>query len=205
MSEIAKRLRDRRLNVVNEMRTLVDVAVEEGRDLSGEETGRYQLLNEEIDRLDERIKGVLDQETRAKDADEAFNKISKKSGSQEQRNTYEVEQDNSFATELREFALGKRGHAMEIPGKTVDFRTLSKLTAGAGLNTVPTSFYDRLVAHMIEVSAILQAGPTVLQTGGGESIQIPKTTAHGSAAIVTEGAAIAASDPTFGQITLGAL
>src|SRR5215216_999795 len=78
MSDIATRLRDRRLNVVNEMRTLVDIAVEEGRDLSGEETGKYQLLNEEIDRLDERITGVLDQEKRAKDADDAFNAISRK-------------------------------------------------------------------------------------------------------------------------------
>ena len=43
-----------------------------------------------------------------------------------------------------------------------------------------------------------------MQTGGGESIQVPKTTAHSTAAIVTEGAAIAASDPAFGQITLGA-
>jgi HK97 family phage major capsid protein len=69
---------------------------------------------------------------------------------------------------------------------------------------VPTSFYDRLIAHLIETASILQAGATVLQTSGGESIQVPKTTAHSSAAIVTEGAAIAASDPAFGQITLGA-
>jgi HK97 family phage major capsid protein len=43
-----------------------------------------------------------------------------------------------------------------------------------------------------------------MQTGGGESIQVPKTTAHSTAAIITEGAAIGASDPTFGQVTLGA-
>jgi HK97 family phage major capsid protein len=206
MSEIAKRLRDRRLNVVGEMRSLVDVAVEEGRDLSGEETGKYQLLNEEIDRLDERIRGVLDQEKRAKDADDAFNAISRKpvTGPSEGRSNGDKGGDGGFSDELRAFAQGKSGHAFEIPGRTVDFRALSKLTAGAGANTVQTSFYDRLVAHLIETAAILQAGATVLQTSGGESIQVPKTTAHSSAAIVTEGAAIAASDPAFGQITLGA-
>jgi HK97 family phage major capsid protein len=208
MSEIAKRLRDRRLNVVNEMRTLVDVAVEEGRDLSGEETGKYQLLNEEIDRLDERIHGVLDQEKRAKDADDAFNAISRKpvTGPAQSRNNGGDKGDDgsTFSDELRAFAQGKSGHAFEVPGKTVDFRALSKLTAGAGANTVPTSFYDRLIAHLIETASILQAGATVLQTTGGESIQVPKTTAHSAAAIVTEGAAIAASDPAFGQITLGA-
>lgn len=208
MSEIAKRLRDRRLNVVSEMRTLVDVAVEEGRDLTGEETGKYQLLNEEIDRLDERIRGVLDQEKRAKDADDAFNAISRKpaTGPSDSRNSGgdKGADGSTFSDELREFAQGKRGHAFEIAGRTVDFRTLSKLSAGAGANTVPTSFYDRLIAHLIETASILQAGATVLQTTGGESIQVPKTTAHSSAAIVTEGSAIAASDPTFGQITLGA-
>src|SRR5215217_1008079 len=203
MSEIAKRLRDRRLNCVSEMRQLVDRTVEEGRDLSGEETGRFQALNEEIDRLDERIAGVLEQEKRSKDADDAFNAIARKpiTGSTDSRSNGD---SGDFSTELREFAQGKRGHAMEIPGRTVDFRTLSKLSAGAGLNTVPTSFYDRLIAHLIETAAILRVGATVLQTSGGESIQVPKTTAHSSAAIVTEGGTIAASDPAFGQITLGA-
>jgi HK97 family phage major capsid protein len=208
MSDIATRLRDRRLNVVNEMRTLVDTAVEESRDLTGEETGKYQLLNEEIDRLDERIKGVLEQEKRAKDADDAFNAISRKpvTGPTDTRSNGgdKGAGGDNFSDELRAFAQGKSGHAFEVPGKTVDFRTLSKLSAGAGANTVPTTFYDRLIAHLIETASILQAGATVLQTSGGESIQVPKTTAHSSAAIVTEGAAIAASDPAFGQITLGA-
>lgn len=204
MSEIAKRLRDRRLNCVNEMRTLVDATVEEGRDLSGEETGRFQALNEEIDRLDERISGVLEQEKRAKDADEAFNAISRKPVTGSDSRGKEVATSGDFSQELREFAQGRRGHSFEIPGHTIDFRTLSKLTAGAGLNTVPTDFYNRLMAHLIETASVFQLGATVLQTSGGESIQVPKTTAHSSAAIVTEGAAIAASDPAFGQITLGA-
>jgi hypothetical protein len=57
---------------------------------------------------------------------------------------------------------------------------------------------------MIEVSAILQAGVRIINTSGGETIQIPKTTAHSTAAIVTEASAIGVSDPTFGQATLGA-
>jgi HK97 family phage major capsid protein len=57
---------------------------------------------------------------------------------------------------------------------------------------------------MIEVSGILQAGPTVLQTTSGETLQVPKTTAHSTAALVSEGGTIGASDPTFGQASLGA-
>jgi HK97 family phage major capsid protein len=50
----------------------------------------------------------------------------------------------------------------------------------------------------------MQAGATVLNTNSGESIQVPKTTSHSTAGIVTEGGTISASDPAFGQITLGA-
>ncbi|HEY5835972.1 phage major capsid protein [Streptomyces sp.] len=80
---------------------------------------------------------------------------------------------------------------------------LSKLTAAAGANTVPISFYNRLVEHMIEVSGVLQ---TLLRTASGEQIQVPKTTAHSSpsGAPIAEAGTLASSDPTFGQVPLDA-
>ena len=85
------------------------------------------------------------------------------------------------------------------------YRDLSKLTDAAGKFTVPTVFYNQLVEHMIEVSGILQAGPTVLNTAGGEVIQIPKTLTHTSnPAIVAEAGPLVEADPTFGQTSLGA-
>lgn len=199
MSEIAKRLSDQRLNLVNEMRAMVDKATEENRDFTGEESGRMAAIDEQINRIDERIKGVLEQEQRAKDTEAAFAKLNG-NGADRRGGEPDVTGD-----ELRSFLRGERGRYFDVlPQGVVDFRTLSKLTAGAGANTVPTNFYDRLVAHMIETSAVLRTGPTVLNTSGGEALQVPKTTAHSSAAIVTEGAAIGASDPAFGQTTLGA-
>lgn len=207
MSEVVKKLRERRANVWEQAKGLADKAAEENRAFNGEEEGSWQTLNAELDALDKRIKNVLDGEQRAKDTDDAYAKLE---GAPQTRggSTSGAERpawESAQATELREFAAGKRGHSYEImPERPVDFRTLSKLTAAAGLNTVPTAFYDRIIAHLIETAAIMQAGPTVLQTGSGESIQVPKTTGHSSAAIVTEGAPIGASDPAFGQITLGA-
>ena len=87
---------------------------------------------------------------------------------------------------------------------TAEFRDLSKLSAGAGGNTVKIGFYEKLMAHLIEVSGILAAGPTVLNTTSGEQIQIPKTTAHSTGALTAEAAAISESDPTFGQVPLDA-
>ncbi len=107
--------------------------------------------------------------------------------------------------ELRSFLRGGPGspRVFDVQPSGNEFRTLSKLTAAAGSNVVPTSFYGQLVQHMVETSPILDYA-TVLQTSGGENLQVPKTTAHSAAAIVSEGAAIAASDPAFGQVTLGA-
>ncbi len=199
MSEVATRLRERRANVWEQAKALADRAADENRAFSGEEESSWTTLNAELDKLDERIKNIIDGEQRAADTESAFSKLNGNGVPSQRRG---AESDGS---ELREFMRGNKGSAWETRSdKPVDFRTLSKLTAAAGANTVQTSFYDRIVAHMIETAAILDAGPTVLTTGGGESIQVPKTTGHSTAAIVTEGAAIAASDPAFGQITLGA-
>jgi HK97 family phage major capsid protein len=168
--------------------------------MSAEEDRQYTEMNAEVDALDIRIKNIIAGEQRAKDTEEAFANLEGRT----QTRTAGGETPGK-ESEFRQFLAGQRGNAFELmPEKPVDFRTLSKLTAAAGLNTVPTTFYDRIVGHLIETAAIMQAGPTVLQTSGGETIQVPKTTAHSSAAIVTEGAAIAASDPTFGQTSLGA-
>lgn len=199
MSEIVKRLRERRANVWEQAKELADKATEENRAFTAEEQGTWDGLNAELDALDKRIKSALDVEERAKAADEAFDKIA---GQKEEKR-----QESKTVSELRAFLRGDPGQPRAydvVPQGPVDYRTLSKLSAGAGANTVPTSFYDRLVAHLIETSAVLQANPTVLNTTSGESIQVPKTTGHSTAAIVTEAAAIGTSDPAFGQITLGA-
>ncbi len=203
MSEVVKRLRDRRLNVWEQAKELADRAAEENRAFTPEEQSSWDSSNGELDALDKRIKNVIDGEQRAKDTEDAFSKLEGQPVTGKNGNLPE----NKRVAELRAFALGAPGaprHYDIRPEGPVEQRLLSKLSGAAGLNVVPTTFYDRLVAHLIEVSAVLQAGPTVLTTDSGESIQIPKTTAHSTAAIVTEGAQVQPSEPAFGQITLGA-
>lgn len=197
------RLRDRRLNVWEQAKGLADKAAEENRAFSAEEQGSWDVLNEELDKLDTRIKSALEAEKRAKDADAAFNAITGKpaTGPQGQRDGQE------FGAELRSFLKGEQGAPRFFdvnPGGPVDYRALSTLTTGAGGNTVPTTFYNRLVQHLIEVSGVLNAGPTVLNTSSGETLQIPKTTGHSTAASAAQGSTLPSSDPTFGMATLGA-
>jgi HK97 family phage major capsid protein len=204
MSEVIKRLRERRQQVWDQAKGIADKAADEQRNFSGEEESQWQGLNAELDALDKRIKNVVDGEQRAKDIEDAYGRLE---GQPKTGNGNRSVDQSSKAQEIRAMLLGEAGapRGVEVkPEGPFNARSLSKLTAGAGANTVPTTFYDQLVSHMIEVSAILQAGVRIINTSGGETIQIPKTTAHSTAAIVTEASAIGVSDPTFGQATLGA-
>jgi HK97 family phage major capsid protein len=202
-------LRGRRANVWEQMKALADKASEENRAFSAEEQGQWDVMSEELDRLDARIKSALDTEQRAKDADDAFNRLHGGGGQGAQgggqRGSGPNPQEGQQASELRNWMRGEGPRFFEVkPNGPIDVRSLVKGTAAAGGNTVPTSFYDRLVQHLIQTSAILQSGATILNTDSGETIQIPKTTAHSTASIVTEGNPIGTSEPTFGQVPLSA-
>ena len=202
MSDFVKRLQEQRANIWEGMKATLDKAAEEGRDLTVEEQTEFDTRNAELDKLDVRVKSLRDAEQRTADAEAAFGDLLAKPQEREHG------KDSDTGVQMRDFLSGKGGRSMEVraekPFGIEELRTLSKLTAGAGANTVKTSFYERLMAHMIEVSGILAAGPTVLNTDTGEQIQVPKTTAHSSAALIAEAGTITASDPTFGQVPLDA-
>lgn len=200
---IVKRLQERRLALVAELRAIAEKALDDKRELSAEERGKSEAINAEIDDIGDRIKGFLDQAERSKTQDEKFAELEGRTveSGKDQR----AQQGNA---ELRAFMRGDPGAPRYFEAKPdgpVNFRDLVKGTTTAGGFTVPTSFFDRLMAHLIEVSAILRAGATVLNTTSGESIQVPKTTAHSAnAGIIAEAGSITESDPVFGQTTLGA-
>ena len=199
---LIQRLVERRQNAWSQAQEILSRADDETRGLTGEEESAWQSANADLDALDQRIKSLVDAEQRAADTAAAMSAI--EATPAERQAPAAVDSD---ATAMRYFQGAEGRHFEARAGRrmgTEEFRTLSKLTAGAGANTVKTSFYDRLIAHMIEVSGILKAGPTVLQTSTGEQIQVPKTTAHSTAALVAEAGTISASDPAFGQVPLDA-
>jgi HK97 family phage major capsid protein len=211
MSDMVVRLRERRAKIWEDLKAIADKATEDNRAFEASEQGAWDAMNEEMDKLDQRIKSALDTEKRAKEADESFEALTrqeKRGGGRDGGGRDGGQQAPQSSEELRKFLRGEpgspRSYEVRPEGFIPDFRTLSKLTSGAGGAVVPTTFYNRLMAHLIEVSAILQAGCTVLNTSSGEVIQIPKTTAHSSAALTAEAAALTASDPVFSQVPLGA-
>jgi HK97 family phage major capsid protein len=210
-SEVAKRLRDRRLNVWNDAKKIAEDAAAENRSFTPDEQGRWDAMQEEMSTLDVRIKAVLDTEKRAKEADDSYNALADKPQTRDAGGA-----QGEVDAELRKWAKGESGgRAMEFRHDSaargpINYRVLTTGGQSGGVNSssiVPTDFYDMLIAHLIEVSGIMQCGPTVLNTGGGETLQIPKTTAHTavSAQSTQAGQLLTAGvDPAFSMQSLSA-
>jgi HK97 family phage major capsid protein len=179
-----------RMHAVSELRALADEA--NGRELTSEEAAKEARLNDAITKMDERIQNglaVLEREAKADEARAALDRIAPA-----------APVAPAVESDIVRFAKGDVRSIEFAP----EARDLTKGTNSAGGFTVPTSMYDRIVEHLIENSAILSAGATVLRTAGGENITVPKTAGYSSAAIVAEAGTIGESDPSFGQVTLEA-
>jgi HK97 family phage major capsid protein len=64
--------------------------------------------------------------------------------------------------------------------------------------------YGRIVQHLVETSAIMRAGATVVTTDTGEDLVVPRSTGFVTSAITAEGAQITESDPALSTVTLKA-
>ena len=218
MREMIKRLIAERAEVVEKQRASLDAAEAETRDLTAEEASAFDAQNADIDEYTSRI-------------DELETVMARNRSAEEQRAQYATQLNNGgearvlsdsrdFRTEFRDLARGHNDagqlvNEIELDMSGVDaridresggweVRDLSKLTAGAGADTVPTSMQATLWEHLIENSAIRQTNVTQLRTSAGESVEFPKTTGHSTGALTAEVAAISESDPTFAKVTLGA-
>ena len=204
-----------RANIHTQMTELVDAAEardEDKRSLTAEESAKFDEMSQRMDELDEQRKRLEDLDQREADLADAEKRYGPLTS--EQRTDAGP---SEFEKNLRAFLAGERRALTITPEGDQRFdvrqlraiatqsRDLAKSPTTAGGHTVGTAFYAQLVDHLIEVSGVMQAGPTVLITDKGENLPIPRTTAHSTTTSeIAEGAAITESDPTFNQIVLGA-
>lgn len=191
MNELQK-LNEARQRVWAEMRALSDSIAAEGRDFSAEEEGAWQKANADLEAIDGRLAVLIDLEKRNADVEAAMNRFGAPEAPAAPAPTVE--------DELRALGRGEV-RTVVVPAER---RDLTKGSATAGGNTVPTTFFGQVWEHMIENSAILQAGATIINTASGENLEIPVTTAHSSGALISEGSTLTESDPAFAKRTLGA-
>jgi HK97 family phage major capsid protein len=67
-----------------------------------------------------------------------------------------------------------------------------------------TDVYGTIVQHLVETSALMRAGATVVTTDTGENLVVPRSTGFVTTNIIAEGASITESDPTLSTVTLSA-
>jgi HK97 family phage major capsid protein len=61
--------------------------------------------------------------------------------------------------------------------------------------------YGRIVQHLVETSAIMRAGATVVTTDTGEDLVVPRSTGFVTTNLIGEGASITESDPTLSTLS----
>jgi HK97 family phage major capsid protein len=89
----------------------------------------------------------------------------------------------------------------EVRSHTFEKRDVVKTSTGA---PVPTSFYNQVILLARQSGPMLETS-TILNTAGGENLQIPSIGTYSSGTIAGEGTAIGESDPVFNSfVTLGA-
>jgi HK97 family phage major capsid protein len=185
---------DRQVEIRNraweEAKSILDKATAEKRDLSAEENQTYERISKELDERAQTIAKLREDEARELRLDAATRDIASQARPQE-----------SAAPALDDAAFIRSLVSGERRTHTFERRDIVKTSTGA---PVPTSFYDQVVAQARLVAPILETS-TVLNTAGGENLQIPSQASWSTATLPGEGTAIPESDPGFNAfITLSA-
>lgn len=189
MKEYIDRQVEIRNRAWNEAKSILDAAAAEKRDLTAEESQTYERISKELDERAATIAKLREDEARELRLDAATREIADQARPVAQA---PVADD---AAALRSLIAGeKRSHSFER-------RDVLKTSTGS---PVPTSFYDQVIMRARLVAPVLQTS-TVLNTAGGENLQIPSLSTYSVGTINAEGAAMGESDPAFNAfVTLGA-
>jgi HK97 family phage major capsid protein len=191
MSELVKNLSEQRARAWEQAKNLLDHASNEARDLSAEEGAEFDRINADLDATDQRIKSILDAEKRNADIEESRSRlgVAASLSAPEIANNEPTDDDT-----VRRLMSG------EIRSARFEKRAITKSSSGG---SVPTSVYDRIVEHLVMANVVRDVA-TVVTTNGGETLNVPTSTAFSTASIVGEAAQASTSDPTLATRALGA-
>lgn len=207
-------LRLKRASAFEEMSELNSKALTEERDLSAEEREKYDKIEADFDSLTEQIKrsekleglaprmqrSAVTPETEAIEVEEDERTApSTFAEFKEQRNGVKPQDEPEYREAFFKWITASDERELD----SSEVRTLSKASAGAGLNLVPTSFRNVLIDALREYGVVRRIA-TVISTDSGETLQVPTVSSHGTASWVAENGSYSASDDAFGQSSLSA-
>jgi HK97 family phage major capsid protein len=183
VSDYIKRQHDLRQAAWHEAKHLLDAAAAENRDLNAEEQEKYDRISGELDSRAAIIEQLKADEERAARLDAVAAEV---------RTDEAPAGDDGDAEAIRALARG------EV--RSYNFEKRDVLTSSTGA-PVPTSFYDQVIMRARLVGPMLDVS-TVLNTAGGETLQVPRLNAYSSSSTVTpQGETFTEQDPTFSAFT----
>lgn len=181
MSEFIKGQTEERANAIMQVREILDRAESEARGLTVDDLGH-------VERLESRIADIDAGLAVARRAEERASEVAQAAGSF----VPAVEQGDDNAI-LRSIAMGEmRGH---------EFRAALTPTSGSGV--VPYDFYAQVFQILQNTNPLFQTS-TIINTAGGNTLQVPQVTAYSTNAQFAAGSAISESNPTLSNVNLGA-
>jgi HK97 family phage major capsid protein len=181
MSDYLNQQVEARAKAWEEAKGLLDAAAAEKRDLTAEENQKYDRIMADLDARAatiESIKAVADREERAAEAMRGFESQARPELAVASLDEAEI---------IRSLARG------EMRSANFEKRDITKSSTGA---PVPTSFYNEIVRLARLVGPMLETS-TLINTAGGEALQIPAQATYSTGTVSSEAAAIGESDPTF--------
>lgn len=207
MTNLASMIEEKRSEMRDQARAISTRAAAEKRDKTPAEQREFDEIIENLKTQSSALDRVAEKRAEDRQSETALRQLSEQpinpavySG----KKSVDPELNERFrdAIASRDFApIDVLPNASEIrsgysPG--VEMRTMTQ--AGR----VGTTFYDRILRHLTNNSAILAAGATLINSDSGEPLLIPRSTANSTATIVPEGSTIGSSDPTLSTASLGA-
>lgn len=178
MSDFIKAQTETVANLVEQVRSVLDDAEVRGG-LTAQDNEKIARIEADIESRDAAIATAKRMEERATSATEAMASFELPSV-----------QITSDERELRSFGSG-------------DSHEFRQLVSASGTGVVGTSFYNQVIEVAQSVAPLLNVS-RVINTTGGDNLQIPVLSALSTAAISAQGSAVNSSDPTITNITLGA-
>lgn len=190
MSEYIQQQAEARAKAWEEAKALLDSAAAEKRELTGEENQTYDRIMADLDQRSaviETMNAQAERENRAAEAMKGFEA--------------QVKPANIAVPAIDDAELIRSLARGEVRSHSFEKRDVTKGSTGA---PVPTSFYDQVVMLARKVGPLLETS-TIINTAGGENLQVPSLSAYSTGTVTSEAGTIGESDPTFNAFkTLGA-
>jgi HK97 family phage major capsid protein len=204
MASIADQLMERRAALITKAEEIATKGVTEGRDLSVEEQTAFDSMFAEANKLAERANAIAEGEKRGSELEESF----KVHTGRDMDRGGQDRQDSG----LTEWARSARvGDAFDIrPVLGAEHRAMARMRSAEARAMAATGgvakdgVYGQLWEYAVAGSQILQAGVEVLNTSDGNTLPLPRVTAHADvdASAVAGNGAITVSDSTLDTVDL---